>query len=107
MKKNEITHEEKVRQQEIKDITESGVPTIRHIVNLEAAIMRNKATAAAKRGEYPRTGCPHPLKAVAQFEDIRLDVKRDGQVVNLYECTICKTLLWLCDPYGKASADGD
>lgn len=83
-----------------------GDETLRRIVNPEAWAMRNKAQGAANRGDYPKTGCPHPFSFIQQYQDDDPSVKRRGLPVNLFECGQCGTLLWLVDPYGEVKADG-
>jgi hypothetical protein len=93
------------RRQEIREIIESKEPLLKPMFNIEAEIIRNKALAAAKRGEYPRSGCPHPVQAVEQFIDEDPSTRRNGRPTNLFECTICHSLLWLINPYGEAASD--
>lgn len=78
---------------------------VRPIHNPEAFIMRNKARAAAARGEITKPGCTHPLYAIKQFIDQDPTIKRRNQPLNLFECTICSMILWLTDPWGDEVSD--
>lgn len=83
-----------------------GVDLIKHIEHPEPYLARRKAALAARSGQYPNTGCPHPVTAVQQFFDDAGTTDRQARPTNLMECTLCHSLLWLVDPYGKAAQDG-
>lgn len=73
--------------------------------NPEAWIMRDKAQAAAVRGDIPTYECPHPVQYLRQFVDEDPTVGRTGRTVNLFECS-CGCILWMVDPWLKAASDG-
>lgn len=79
---------------------------LKNIANPEAFVLRSKARAAAGRDEYKQTGCPHPFAAIEQYIDFDPGVKRNEMPCNLFECSLCHTLLWLVDPYGNEVPDG-
>lgn len=79
---------------------------VKRIVNPEGWAIRNKARGAANRGEYPKKDCHHPFAYLEQYEDTDPSVLRSGLPINLFECRICQTLLWLVDPYGNEKSDG-
>lgn len=79
---------------------------VKNITNPRAWIMRDKARAAAGRGEYPRKGCPHPVEMMEQYIDDDSGVDRRQRPLNLFECGLCHSLLWLVDPYGQEAQDG-
>lgn len=78
---------------------------LKNINNPQAFIMRDKASAAAARGEYPDSGCPHPVRLMNQFVDEDPGTHRSGRELNLFECGLCHALLWLVDPYGREAMD--
>lgn len=77
---------------------------MKYIDNPDPRILRLQAQTQAKHNEYPTTACPHPASAIGQFIDE--EAGRAGRPTNLFQCDICKTLLWLVDPYGKTATDG-
>lgn len=79
---------------------------VRPIYNPEAWVARDKAAAAAKRGDYPRRECRHPYAYLEQYVDDDPGMNRKGKPINLYECGMCHTLLWLVDPFGQPKSDG-
>jgi len=82
------------------EMIRDGVAPIKQI-NPDAQLMRKTEVLAAK--DRPATECPHPLNAVQQFID-----DRPGEPdlpVNLWQCGVCKSLIWLVDAHGKAVAD--
>ncbi len=79
---------------------------LRHIPNPEAHLLREKAYLAAQAREYPRKGCPHPISAIEQYLDDDPSAHRESRPTNLFECSICHSLLWLVSPYGEAASDG-
>ena len=97
------------RQKETADFLDSLTKNdelVRPVYNPEAWVIRDKARAAAQRGEYPKKNCPHPYSTLRQYVDDDPGVKRKGLPINLYECAQCGTLLWLVDPFGEIKADG-
>lgn len=78
---------------------------VRPIYNPEAFVMREKFRGQASRGELPRTECKHPLPYLQQYIDDDPLVKRNGRPVNLYECGVCHTPLWMVDPWGEPIGD--
>lgn len=83
----------------------SADDVLKPIYNPEAFVMRDKAKAAAARGELPKSDCTHPLQYIQQFEDSDPSVARRGQDVNLFACGVCGCLLWFVDPWGVAIND--
>ena len=83
-----------------------GDELLRPIYNPEAFVMRDKARAAANRGEIKKTDCRHPDAYLQQYLDTDPGRERSGKPLNLYECGICHSLLWLVDAFGVAKADG-
>ena len=97
------------RQKETKEFLDSLTKNdelLKPIYNPEAWVMRDKAKAAASRGELPHKGCPHPLDQVQQYVDDDPSVKRKSRPVNLFACGVCGSLLWFVDPWGVAVSDG-
>lgn len=78
---------------------------LKPIRNPEAFVLRDKAKAAAKRGDVPRTKCNHPFSSLNQYIDEDPLARRHGQALNLFECGICHLLLWLVDPWGDDKLD--
>lgn len=78
---------------------------LRPIYNPEAWVMRDKAKAAASRGEIKQPGCRHPLRYIQQYVDDDPSVQRRGNEVNLFACGVCGCLLWFVDPWGSAVSD--
>lgn len=96
------------REKQTKEFLESLTSNdelVRAIHNPEAFAMREKAKGAANRGELPRTECRHPLSYLRQFIDEDSSVKRRSRPVNLFECGVCHTPLWLVDPWGGVVSD--
>jgi hypothetical protein len=85
---------------------DKGTEFVKPITNPQAWIMRDKARAAAARGEYPNNGCPHPVALMNQYVDDDLTVGRKGEELNVFECGLCHSILWLVDPYGNEAQDG-
>ena len=79
---------------------------VKPIYNPEAWALRNQAQGAANRGEYPKKDCKHPFAYLEQYVDTDPSVKRKELPTNLFECTVCHSLLWLVDPYGNVKSDG-
>lgn len=82
-----------------------GEDTIKPIYNPEAFVLRSKAKAAAERGEIQKSGCPHPISQIEQYMDDDPLRKREGKMVNLFECGACHMLFWLVDPWGDPVSD--
>lgn len=78
---------------------------IKPIYNPEAFVFREKLRGAATRGDLKRTACRHPLAYLQQYIDDDPAVTRDGKPVNLFECGVCHTALWLVDPWGDPIGD--
>lgn len=99
---------QKVREEEAAEFLRSIGPNadlLKPIYNPEAYVMRDKARAAASRGEMHQTTCRHPLWRVKQFVDYDPAVNRKDRPLNLFECEDCHTLMWLVDPWGKMVGD--
>jgi hypothetical protein len=104
----EAARQDAVRQQEAKEFLDSlkpGDETLKPIYNPEAYHFRSKYRGAAERGELQNTGCRHPIPNIKGYVDEDPARKRDGKLVNLFECSICHMPLWLVDPWGKAVSD--
>lgn len=84
---------------------DKGTEMVKPIRNPQAFILRSNAAAGAARGEYPNKECPHPIEMVEQYVDEDPAAKRKGRALNLFECTLCHSLLWLVDPYGNEALD--
>lgn len=83
-----------------------GGTTAINLATPEPWLMRKKAVEAAKRGEYPKSECMHPASQMLWMHDHVNERDREGRPVNLFECGICHSQLFLVDPYGKAASDG-
>jgi hypothetical protein len=97
------------REREAKEFLESlkvGDEIVKPIHNPEAYALRSQAVGRANRGELKRTDCQHKQAYLNQYIDEDPGVKRSGRPINLYECGICHTLLWLVDPWGRVAGDG-
>lgn len=90
-KKKMSTFEEMIR---------DGVAPIKQI-HPDAQLMRKSEVGAAM--SRPAPACPHPLSAVEQFVDD--EPGQANKPVNLWQCTVCKSLIWLVDAHGKAVSD--
>jgi hypothetical protein len=82
-----------------------GDSTVKYIHNPEAFALRSKFTGMAERGEMDVTGCTHPLAYIEQYIDDDPLMKRAGRPVNLFECGVCRTPVWFCDPWGRPLSD--
>ena len=82
-----------------------GKDTLKPIYNPEAFVLRSKAKAAAERGDIKPTGCTHPMQYMQQYQDDDPVRKREGKMVNLFECGVCHMLMWLVDPWGDPVTD--
>lgn len=105
----EAARAEQQRQKETKEFLDSLTKNdelVRPIYNPEAWALRDKARAAASRGELPKVDCRHPFSYLQQYEDDDPSVKRKGLPVNLFMCGVCGMPLWLVDPHGEVKADG-
>lgn len=91
---------EKPTMSTFEEMIRDGVAPIKQI-NPDAQLMRKTEVMAAR--ERPKPACPHPLGAVIQFIDDREG--EPNQPVNLWQCSVCKSLIWLVDGHGKAVAD--
>ena len=72
----------------------------------EPWLKRKQAVEAAKRGEYPKTDCPHPVSRAVWMEDFVTESDRIGRPTNWFECEVCHSILFLVDPYGTVASDG-
>jgi len=107
-KKLEEERQRKIREEEAAEFLRSLSPNddlVKPIYNPEAYVVRDKARAAASRGDMPRTQCTHPLWQIKQFVDYDPAVNRKDRPLNLFECQVCHTPLWLVDPWGKMVGD--
>lgn len=77
---------------------------IRHIANPEADTLRRQEIERAKAGTLVNVGCPHPLTAISQFADE--EAGREGRPTNLFQCDVCRALLFLVDAHGQTASDG-
>jgi hypothetical protein len=97
------------RREETKDFLQSltrNDELLKPIYNPEAWIIRDKLRGAASRNELPRKTCRHPFAYLQQYEDSDPSVIRKGLPLNLFECKVCGTQLWLVDGYGDVKPDG-
>lgn len=78
---------------------------VRPVYNPEAWVMRDKLKSAAASGKLPKTECTHPLDLLRQYVDDDPSMKREGRLVNLFECGVCQMLVWFTDPWGVAVSD--
>lgn len=107
-KRIEAARQEAQRQKETKEFLDSltkNDSTLKPVYNPEAWVMRDKAQAAASRGEMVPNNCRHPFAYLQQYQDDDPGVKRKGLDVNLFECGVCHMVLWLVDPWGKVKPD--
>jgi hypothetical protein len=78
---------------------------VKPIYNPEAWVIRDKARAAASRGEMPRSQCTHPFQAMQQYVDEDPARERNGRPLNLFECGVCHLTMWIVDPWGVPISD--
>jgi hypothetical protein len=105
----EAARAESQRQKQTKEFLDSLTDKdslVKPVYNPEAWAVRNKARAAASRGEIKPTSCRHPFQYLQQYQDDDPSVKRRGLDVNLFECGVCGMPLWLVDPFGNEKSDG-
>lgn len=78
----------------------------KHIPNPEPSTERRLAKIRAKAGEIPpnQALCPHPISAAGQFMDERPG--RSPVHTNLFQCGVCKAMMFLVDGSGKEASDG-
>lgn len=96
------------REKETADFLKSlkpGDSLVKPIYNPEAWVKRDQAKSAAIRGDLQRTNCNHPMAYLTQYVDDDPAANRYGTPLNLFECGVCHTLIWLCDPWGVAVTD--
>ncbi|MDE2101186.1 MAG: hypothetical protein KGL39_28330, partial [Patescibacteria group bacterium] len=78
---------------------------VKPIYNPEAWIIRDKAKAAASRGEILPGKCPHPLTHIRQVVDSDPAIRRKDRPVNLFRCELCDMPCWLVSPWGEPLGD--
>jgi hypothetical protein len=96
------------RQKEAKEFLEGLTKDdelVRPVYNPEAFVMREKLRGQASRGEIRQRECEHPQAYIQQYQDDDPLVARRGAMVNLYQCGVCHTHLWLVDAWGKTAGD--
>jgi hypothetical protein len=79
---------------------------VTHIGNPDPIILRDQAIAAALDGRKQATACPHPISAIEQFVDEEPGRERYARPTNLFQCGVCRELLYLVDPFGRPAAEG-